>query len=308
MFKTMPRILFLLILCWGAGSLKAQHTFNINHQQSFDAYQDSLLVLSEETFAAKDDISRFKKNTEFVKKLVAALKITGSFNYGFDSLKHVSILKSPDNSFRIITWFVPSHEGTYRYYGAIQMATANGSLKLHPLTDGTSSLADANQLTSNKNWYGARYYEMVPVMVNGKQPYWIFLGWKGNDQKTTKKVIDVLSFEKGEPVFGKSIFQTTANGGLKNRMIFEYSKQNSMTLTVDQKVKMIVFDHLAPYDPKMTGNYEYYGADLTFDAFKLNWGKLTLIEDVELKNDPSPNDEFYEQPVKASTVIIKSNP
>lgn len=90
-------------------------------------------------------------------------------------------------------------------------------------------------------------------------------------------------------------------------MIFEYSKLNSMTLTVDQKVNMIVFDHLAPYDSKMTGNYEYYGSDLTFDGFKLTWGKLTLVEDVELKNDPSPNDEFYGKPVKASTVIIKSN-
>lgn len=286
---------------------QAQHTFPLNNKFKFDAYQDSLQVLSDETFAAKDDLSRLEKNTAFVKKLVTALKITSSFSYGFDSLKRISILKSPDNSFRIITWFVPVNDGSYRYYGAIQMNTPNGSLKLHPLTDSTSTIKDENAITTHKNWFGARYYEMIPVMVNGKQPYWIFLGWKGNNQKTSKKVIDVLSFEKGEPVFGKTLFQSAKNGPYKNRIVFEYSKQNSMTLMVDQHVKMIVFDHLAPYDPKMTGNYEFYGSDLSFDGYKLAWGKLQLVEDVELKNEPSPNDEFYGKPVKASTVIIKSN-
>jgi len=308
MDKALKRILLLFFCSFCMlGKLTAQHTFSINSKPKFDAYQDSLQVLSEEVFAAKDNLSRFEKNAQFVKQLVNALKINSSFHYGFDSLKRVSILKSPDNSFRIITWFLPTDEGTYRYYGAIQMGTVDGSLKLHPLTDGTGTLTDANVITTNKNWFGARYYEMVPVIVNGKQPYWIFLGWKGNDQKTTKKVIDVLSFEKGEPVFGKNIFQTVKNGPLKNRVIFEYNRLNSMTLTVDRKVNMIVFDHLSPYDPKMTGNFEFYGTDLTFDGYKLTWGKLTLIEEVELKNDPSPNDDFYGKPVKASTVITKGN-
>jgi hypothetical protein len=306
MLKALNR--FLILFLFGScmfSKLYAQHTFNVNNKPKFDTYQDSLLVLSEETFASKDNLTRFEKNAAFVKKLVTALKINGSFNYGFDSLKRISILKSPDNSFRIITWFVPTDEGTYRYYGAIQMGTVNGSLKLFPLTDGTSNLTDLNAITSEKNWLGARYYQMIPIIVNGKQPYWIFLGWKGNDQKTTKKVIEVLSFEKGEPIFGKNIFQTVKNGELKNRVVFEYNKLNSMTLTVDNNVNMIVFDHLAPYDPKMVGNFEYYGADASFDGYKLAWGKLTLVEDIELKNEPSANDEFYGKPVKASMVIIK---
>ncbi|MDQ7949406.1 MAG: hypothetical protein REI78_04800 [Pedobacter sp.] len=299
--------IFSLLTLGLIGTSRAQHTFNVDHNLQFNAYQDSLQILSDETFAAKDDQVRLEKNAAFIKKFVTALKITGSFGYGFDSLKRISIIKSPDNAFRIITWFVPLNDGTYRFYGTIQMGTTNGALKLHPLNDGTSTLADANAITSNKNWYGARYYEMVPVIVNGKQPYWIFLGWKGNNQKTSKKVIDVLSFEKGEPVFGKEIFQASKNGPYKNRVVFEYSKLNSMTLTVDQNVKMIVFDHLAPYDPKMADNYEFYASDLSFDGYKLAWGKLALAEDVELKNEPSPNDDFYGKPVKASMVIIKSN-
>jgi hypothetical protein len=297
-------LLFVLAICQ-ANSASAQHSFSVINKPKLEAYQDTLINLSEDILNTKEDLVRLEKNAQFVKKLVSALKINKSFDYGFDSLKYISILKSPDNTFRIMTWFVPLSDGTFRYYGAIQMGTANGALKLHPLTDATATLVDVNGITSNKNWYGSRYYEMIPVIVNGKAPYWIFLGWKGNNQKTTKKVIDVLSFDKGEPVFGKAIFPVK-EGAIKNRVVFEYSKLNAMTLTIDPKVNMIVFDHLAPYDPKMIGNYEYYGSDLSFDGYKLQWGKLQFVEDVELKNDPSPNDEFYGKPVKASMVIIKS--
>ncbi len=307
MLKSFKGYLFFFILCCALIEVRAQHTFNNDNKPKLNAYQDSLQILSEATFASTNNADRFEKNSQFVKKLVNALKITGSFNYGFDSLKRISILKSPDNSFRIITWFVPTDEGTYRYYGAIQMGTSNGSLKLFPLTDDTNNLIDANSITSNKNWLGARYYEMIPVIVNGKQPYWIFLGWKGNNQLTNKKVIEVLSFDKGEPVFGKNIFETAKNQPLKNRVVFEYNKLNSMTLTVESKVNMIVFEHLVPYDPKMVGKFEYYASDLTFDGYSLNWGKLSLTENIQLKNDPSPNDDFYGKPVKASTIITKSN-
>lgn len=296
--------LFLLVSC-AFTKLNAQHTFNLDNRPQLDTLQDSLVILSEETFASKDDTERLEKNTLFVKKFISALKTNNSFNFGFDSLKRISILKSPDNTFRIITWFLPNNDGTYRYYGTIQMGTQNGSLKLLPLTD-NPNYVDGNALTSNKNWIGARYYEMIPVLVNGKQPYYILLGWKGNNQKTTKKVIEVLSFDKGEPVFGKNIFETQKNAALKNRVLFEYNRQNTMTLKVDKNVNMIVFDHLAPYDPKMVGNFEYYGSDLSFDGYRLTWGKLALVEDVELKNDPSPNDDFYGKPVKASTIVTKS--
>lgn len=307
MFQLFKSYFIILIVCCACFKLSAQHTYNVSGTALLNNIQDSLVILSEQTFTAKDDAIKLQKNAEFIKKFTSALKNTGSFSYPFDSLKRISILKSPDNSFRIITWFLPMTDGSYRYYGAIQMGTTNGSLKLFPLTDATAGTTNFDAITSNKNWIGTRYYQMVPVIVNGKQPYWIFLGWKGNDLKTTKKVIEVLSFDKGEPVFGKNIFETEQKGPLKNRVVFEYNKLNAMTLTVDPKINMIVFDHLAPYDPKMTNNYAYYGGDGSFDGYQLVWGKLSLIEDVELKNEPSPNDDFYGKPVKASTIVTKIN-
>jgi len=296
-------MLIIVLVCCVFKS-NAQHTYNLNNIPQLNKYQDSLNILSEETFAAKDDILRLEKNTAFIKKFITALKTNGSFNYGFDSLKRISILKASDNSFRIVTWFIPLNNGTYRYYGTIQMATTNGSLKLFPLNDATATISDPYALTNHQNWLGARYYEIIPMVVNGKQPYYILLGWKGNTLKTSKKVIEVLSFEKNEPIFGRNIFENAKNKPLQNRVIFEYSRKNAMTLIWDKKVNMIVFDHLAPYDPTMLGNYEYYGSDLSFDAFKITWGKLSLSENVELRNEATLNEDFYKSPKKASQVIV----
>src|SRR5690606_24674759 len=147
------------------------------------------------------------------------------------------------------------------------------SLKLFPLNDASATLTDVNAITQDKNWLGARYYELIPMIINGKTPYFILLGWKGNTTKTTKKVIEVLSFTNNQPVFGKAIFETEKNNPLQNRVIFEYSRQNTMTLQWDKKMNLIVFDHLVPYEPDMTGKFEYYGSDSSFDAYKITWGK-----------------------------------
>ncbi|HEX8609534.1 MAG TPA: hypothetical protein VF679_12910, partial [Pedobacter sp.] len=261
--------------------------------------------ISDDMFRSQTTGERFAKNASFIKILVNSLKIQTSFNYPFDSLKRVSIVKSPDNSFRIISWFVPLDDGSYRFYGTLQMATRDGKLKLYPLIDNTDNISDPNVIGSNKNWYGARYYEIVPVVVSGRQPYYVLTGWKGNNAKTTKKVLDVLSFEKDEPVFGKPIFEGTKGSAAKNRIIFEYNKLNSMTLTFDKTINMIVFDHLAPFSDDMAGNYEYYASDLSFDAYKIQNGKLKLIENIELKNDPNNLDEFYVDPKDKKTKAIK---
>ncbi|MFA6277929.1 MAG: hypothetical protein WC622_14335 [Pedobacter sp.] len=68
MFKAFKGYLLLLILVsvWCAKS-NAQHTYNLNNNPKLDLYQDSLVILSEATFAAKDNLTRFEKNAQFVK-------------------------------------------------------------------------------------------------------------------------------------------------------------------------------------------------------------------------------------------------
>lgn len=303
MSKGLKALLPILISCCAVTTVTAQHTFPKANLSEFNTYQDSLIRISDSTFNSTSNESRFEQNAVFIKTLVNALKINGSFNYGFDSLKNISILKSPDNIFKIFSWQLPVDDGTYRFFGAIQLATKDGKLKLFPLIDETEQLSDANQVTDNKNWFGARYYEIVPVKGAGGT-YYALLGWKGNNQKTSKKVIEILSFVKDAPVFGKNVFdQKTPKG--RNRMIYEYNKLNTMTLKVDKQVGMIILDHLAPFTPDMEGNFEYYASDLSFDGYRIVGGRLRLVEDVELKNDPNDTDELYIDPKDKNITPIK---
>lgn len=304
MAKASKPFLLIILLCCAMTTVYAQHSFKLTNIPGMTRYQDSLINFSEGVQNAPDNAARFALNAQFIKTLVNALKTPSSYSYPFDSLKRISILQSPDKNFRIFSWYLPLDDGSYRYFGAIQMATKDGKLKLYPLIDGTDNLKDTNVLTSNKNWYGANYYEIIPVTANGKTSCYALIGWKGNNTKTSKKLIEVLSFEKGEPIFGKAIFDQKQNPG-KNRIIFEYNKLNSMTLTMEKSMNMIVFDHLAPFNPEMTGNFEFYASDLSFDAYKLSGGRLKLVENVELKNAPNDKDELYVDPKNKKIQPIK---
>lgn len=268
-------------------------------------YQDSLVSAANTLFAATSNIQRFDQNAKFIKMLVNALKAPSSFDFGFDSLKTVSVVKSPDNTFRIFSWYVPTEEGSYRFFGTIQMATKDGKLKLYPLIDDTEHFKDDNLVTTNKQWYGARYYEIVPLIVSGENTSYALLGWKGNNNKTSKKVIDILSFNQGEVQFGKPVFEGQKNTPVKNRIVFEYNKLNSMTLRLDRKAQMIVFDHLAPFDPTMAGNFQFYASDSSFDGYQLVGNKLKLEENIELRNDPNNLDEQYIDPTRKDIPVTK---
>jgi hypothetical protein len=280
-------------------NLKAQQSTN-----KLGVFQDSLIKISVNAVASQSDAQKMELNGRFVKTLVEALKTPNSFSFAFDSLKNVSVIKSPDQAFRILSWYMPLENGTYRYYGAIQMNTKSGPLKLFPLIDQTENIADPNIITNNQKWFGARYYEIVPVTSGNRLPYYVLLGWKGNTQATTKKVIEILSFDKENLVFGAPVFDGKELKG-KNRMIFEYAKSNAMTLKSDQKAGMIVFDHLASFDPEIKDRFEYYGSDGTFDGFKIIGGKLKLQEEVTLNNDPNASDELYADPKKNVKPIRK---
>lgn len=268
-------------------------------------YQDSLVKSTATLYAAADNIQRFDQNSRFIKLLVSALKTPASFSFNFDSLKTISVVRSPDDMFRIFSWYVPTEEGTYRFFGTVQLATKDGKLKLFPLIDDTEHFIDDNQISTNKQWYGARYYEIVPLIMAGQKTCYAVLGWKGNNRKTSKKVIDILSFDESGIKFGKPIFEGPKNTAVKNRIVFEYNKLNSMTLRLDKKEQMIVFDHLAPLDSTMVGNFEYYASDSSFDAYRLAGDKLKLVENVELKNDPSTLDELYVDPKRKDIPVTK---
>ena len=68
---------------------------------------------------------------------------------------------------------------------------------------------------------------------------YVLLGWEGNNKFSNKKVLECLYFNnKGEPMFGKSVFES--NRMNKRRVIFEYSKEAYLMLRYNEKMKKLI--------------------------------------------------------------------
>lgn len=295
----MKKIAAIILFTSIVSLVNAQHAEAVKFKIQLKNYEDSLKQISHQVINNIDEIERYNHNFKFVKTLIDALKVPNSFNYNFDSLKTVSVLTSGDMRFKIFTWHVMNNDGTYRYYGTIQMNNPDGKLKMFPLVDHTSDIKNpTDTVTTNDKWYGAQYYRIIPVTYNVKTPYYVLLGWKGNDTKSTKKIIEVLYFKDGKAHLGMPVFDGDKENVKKNRIIFEYTRQVSMLLNYIPKEGTIVFDHLAPPDDKMKGNFEMYGPDMSYDGFKLRNGRWKFLEDLKLQNDPSQMDEQFNDPKK----------
>ena len=293
--------LFLIfgLLIFTFGSVEAQHSDGNKNKQIITDLQDSLQVLSYKMINDSIEPERYNANYKLIKTLVNALKTPNSFNYSFDSLKTISIQTSPDRLFRIFSWHVMNNDGSYRYYGTIQMNNPDGKLQMFPLVDYTPLIKNVTDtITTNDKWYGAQYYRIISVLNNVKTPYYVLLGWKGNTVNSTKKVIEILYFKDGKAYFGMPVFDGDKEQPLKKRTVFEYDRRASMVLNFEPSNNTVVFDHLAPPDPKLKGKFELYGPDLSYDGYKLVNGRWKFVQDLELKNSPSDQDDNFNDPKK----------
>ncbi len=199
----------------------------------------------------------------FVQTLKRALKVPQSFEYEFESLKTVSMLKPDDDKFRVFTWNLLLDSGEYMYFGAIQMNNSD-SLVLYGLYDSSTVLKDAlYETVDNHQWIGALYYQIHPYKFKG-QKYYLMMGWDGEDSRVNKKVIDLLWFDQQDkPHFGAPFFDM--DGDIQNRVIFEFSDKAVMLCRYEPNFKSVVFAHMVPPNPLQKGMYEYYIPDGTYD-------------------------------------------
>lgn len=287
-FKLFFIFLILTLNC------SAQNTNNI-----FVAYEDTLKKLAPKILNSKEDREKYNANEKFTETLERALNFENSFDYPFDSLITIARLTAPDKSFRIFNWNLPRHDGTFEYFGFVQAYHKKSkTYKLYRLTDKSpETTSPENQILDYYEWYGAHYYKIILKKQNGKK-FYTLLGWDGNDRLTTKKIIDVLYFPRGDrPKFGTPIFNI--GKVVKKRMIFEYSSQAMMSLRYDEDKKLITFDHLSPPNPSLEGQYQYYGPDGSYDALKFKKGKWILMEDLDTRNEGKSNkktSQKYNQP------------
>ncbi|SFV35359.1 hypothetical protein SAMN05660895_2213 [Thermoflavifilum thermophilum] len=285
-------------LCWimimlmaPTPAVHAQYRLSAADRMRLEKLEDSLKFFAYTLVNGRDEQIRKQANDAFIPHLVNALKIRGSFYYPFDSLRQISILYAPDSSFRIFTWQFPRAFGSYRYYGAIQMNTRDGHLKLFPLFDNsefTYHLDDT--ITGPRGWIGCIYYRLIETHFRNQKYYTLF-GFNGNSLLSNKKILEPLTFPHGEPVFGSPIFSFANDsipGADRNRFVLEYKKDGDAGLNYDDELKMIVYDELVPLHNEPEKKYTYV-PDGNYEGFVWKNGKWVHVTKVFPDNQgPTP--------------------
>lgn len=243
--------------------------------------QDTLQVLSRLVFNGKGDDGRQRAVDEFIPTLVRALKTKYSFRFPFDSLKTVSILYPQDSTFRIFTWGLERENGFFRHFGAIQVNTPDGQLKLFPLFDASDYITNTDSITDNKSWYGCLYYNILQQHYFNQEYYTLF-GWDANNPRSQKKIVEMLTFKNGTPVFGGPFFSFAEDSTptpVRNRFIIEYKKESTATLNYNKELKLIVFDHLISETNEPMKKFTYV-SDMDYEGFKWQAGKWVHVNKV----------------------------
>jgi hypothetical protein len=290
----MKKIIFLFLFLLSLACVAQEKT-------ALDLYQDTLQTICKNLYASKiTDNEKQKLNQQLLLTFERALNTSNSFDYPFDSLKKdMAILTSPDTKFRIINWNIPKDDGTQEYYGFIQAKYKNKEkteiIQLYPLIDRSAEIKNPeNAINDNKKWFGMLYNKIILKKTKGKT-YYTLLAWDGNDNFSRKKIIDVLTFDaNGTPRFGADIFNMQKK--YPKRVIFEYSANCNMSLKYSDKKDSIVFDHLAPTQPQLEGQFQYYCGDMSYDGFGFKKGKWNYGIDLNAINDKDYKDKSYKDP------------
>lgn len=268
-------LLFLVFVLSGvAQSIKP------GDEKDLQQKEDSLKIHANKLIKGNSAMIRYESDSIFTRMFVRALKTPYSFYYPFDSLETISKIYAPDNSFRIFTWQMVVNENLVRQHGAIQMNTADGSLKLFPLVDKsdvTAKLVDT--VGDNKGWIGAVYYKLIETK-NNNQSLYTLLGYDENNIRSNRKIIEVLSFNDGIPTFGGRYFsfdQDSVRKPTTSRYIMEYKKDAGPRLTYDDDMQMIVFEHLESETNEPAKKWTMV-PDGDYEGFKWENGKWVHVE------------------------------
>jgi len=269
----------------GSGQTASGKHISAKEKLQFIKQQDSLKIFANDIVNAPEPNQRFRADSNFIKMLVRTLKIPNSFYFPFDSLQTISKLYAPDSSFRIFTWQIKKDVYVFLQRGAIQMRTADGSLKLFPLHDVSMFTKKPQDSVRNaNNWIGAIYYRIIQKNFNGKNIYTL-LGFDDFTINSNKKWMEVLTFnEKGEPVFGGPYF-SFKNDSAKvskkqaDRFYIEYKKEASTTFNYDSSLNMIVYDHLIS-ETEEPARKESYVPDGDYEGFSWTNGQWLHVPKV----------------------------
>jgi hypothetical protein len=247
------------------------------------ALRDSLAHWSQMIRAAQNDSVAYAAALRMEQHITAAYRGVPQIGEALDSLPYLGQISSDDGAVRLLNWNTLHSDGTMGYHCVVLHRDAKGMVQATVLRDSTD-LADENmegRRLMPDAWYGALYYRVVSARYK-KKPYYLLIGWDGKDNLSSRKVVDVLSLVKGRALLGEPIIRVDRRP--KHRLIFEYAEDVTMSLNLDERMGMVVMDHLAPKEPYLKGIYQFYGPDMSHDGLVFEQGRWVYVPDVDARN------------------------
>lgn len=220
------------------------------------------------------------------------------------SLEYFTDLRSSDSSLRVVSYFIPLDNGEYILRGHIskmfteQEAGHNmGTLSAF----GNNAISQYNEDSvycfCRNNVPRAWYYDLIETEDRFGNMQYTLLGWTPVNRLLHRKVVEALDFKMENDVpkilYGKAIFEV--KGMRQHRLIYDYSAQTTMKLQFNELQDRIVMDHLSPSEPQYDGIYEYYGPDLSFDAFKWEGDRWQYKPDINIEEGIKKDKKAFEK-------------
>lgn len=296
--KKVITALLMPVLCMAA--VAAQN------KDAMGRYQQELTQLFDKAFNAATDNERYNANEQAMLLLEEALLEENSFKWKWTFDSNVSVLTADDGKFRVFSWAIIRDNGEYECFGIMQVLNPRTEeYDVHVLHDKAEEIFNAEEsVLMADNWYGVVYQELVTIKYDGKVSYTL-IGWTGGSTIIQRKVIEPVTFKSNssQPIFGAPVFKHNRN---IRRVLIQYAKKamvnvrydeqyfevqekkkekkngKMVTVTVshEEKEKMIVFDDVSPVIEGMEGLYQYYVPSGLENAFYFNNGKWILRENI----------------------------
>lgn len=242
---------------------------------------------------AENDNIRLMHNMDLRDKLKAFLVHPGALTYPFDLWTTMSTIKSPDGEFRIFNWNVENDFGVHSHFCYIVKPNGKENQVIELKEDKITLPPRPEQTLTADHWYGALYYNIIPIKKGNKTMYTIF-GYSGNDRSTNRKLLDVFYFKGKALRMGYPLFQEgPGSTRLLRRVFFEYSEKAIISVKMNENLNAIVFDHLVPETPLLVGMFDFYIPDMTYDGYQWENGVWLYREDIIAYNEQNKKIRYY---------------
>lgn len=241
------------------------------------AQKESSQVISDLNFYsdaminAESYTNRLRAHDQFSKLFKETLYQKNSWDLKLESIPFIHCIVSPDSLFKIYTYNISDNKKATKETGYIQMRSGE-IFDLKP----TNYFSDIeyNENTYD-DWVSGIYYHMIPFEKEGEKMYLLF-SFSQPTAYQKRKVIDVLRFVDGKPVFGAEVFIEKVEGArdkVKTRRLYKYSADVSMVIQYDDQFNSILIDHLMEVKSRIPGSTENTAVpDGTYTSYHFEQG------------------------------------